>query len=219
MTADLSLPPPGPPDWSDAFDDDFDGYADILDACCRAWNFFADDKDTVASITGRQWAAGKSYGGWYNRPYFQPTTPYALKSHAGEIHWRRDIGAPSTRCRMIQVISVRFRLQGVPGGPTPLDRAAVKGLLPRDACLGALSPTELAARTFCRNGQASAWMTSFSLTISTGLASAQVFRHAPDVLSDATAFCEMIRDRHFNRHVAHDVMQQPDKQAAHEGGK
>lgn len=34
----------------------FDGYDDILDKCCKAWNFFADDKDAVASITSRKWA-------------------------------------------------------------------------------------------------------------------------------------------------------------------
>jgi hypothetical protein len=34
----------------------FDGYADILDKCCQAWNFFANDKAAVASITMRNWA-------------------------------------------------------------------------------------------------------------------------------------------------------------------
>ena len=38
----------------------FDSYPDIVDACCRAWNFFAEDKAAVASITVRQWAAVKS---------------------------------------------------------------------------------------------------------------------------------------------------------------
>ena len=37
----------------------FDSYPDIVDACCRAWNFFAEDKAAVASITVRQWAAVK----------------------------------------------------------------------------------------------------------------------------------------------------------------
>ena len=34
----------------------FDGYADIVDKCCQAWNFFANDKAAVASITSRNWA-------------------------------------------------------------------------------------------------------------------------------------------------------------------
>lgn len=34
----------------------FDGYADIVDKCCEAWNFFANDTAAVASITSRDWA-------------------------------------------------------------------------------------------------------------------------------------------------------------------
>ena len=34
----------------------FDDYAAIVDACCLAWNRFADDPKTVTSITDRQWA-------------------------------------------------------------------------------------------------------------------------------------------------------------------
>jgi transposase len=34
----------------------FDGYHDIVDKCCDAWNFFADDLATVVSITSRSWA-------------------------------------------------------------------------------------------------------------------------------------------------------------------
>jgi transposase len=34
----------------------FDGYSDIVDKCCQAWNFFADNKPAIASITSRQWA-------------------------------------------------------------------------------------------------------------------------------------------------------------------
>jgi len=34
----------------------FDGYADIVDKCCNAWNFFANDKAAITSITTRQWA-------------------------------------------------------------------------------------------------------------------------------------------------------------------
>ena len=30
---------------------------DILEACCEAWSFFANDKETVHSITMRKWAA------------------------------------------------------------------------------------------------------------------------------------------------------------------
>ena len=33
----------------------FDTYEDIVEACCEAWNFFANDKDRVASITTRKW--------------------------------------------------------------------------------------------------------------------------------------------------------------------
>jgi transposase len=34
----------------------FDSYDAIVDTCCDAWNFFADDLATVASITSRPWA-------------------------------------------------------------------------------------------------------------------------------------------------------------------
>jgi hypothetical protein len=34
----------------------YDSYDDIVDKTCQAWNFFAIDKDRVASITTRQWA-------------------------------------------------------------------------------------------------------------------------------------------------------------------
>ena len=34
----------------------FDGYDDIVDACCAAWNRFADDPATVISTTARLWA-------------------------------------------------------------------------------------------------------------------------------------------------------------------
>lgn len=34
----------------------FDGYADIVNKCCDAWNFFASDPEKVASITKRSWA-------------------------------------------------------------------------------------------------------------------------------------------------------------------
>ena len=31
-------------------------YDDIVDACCNAWNFFANDPVAIASITSRTWA-------------------------------------------------------------------------------------------------------------------------------------------------------------------
>lgn len=34
----------------------FDDYHAIVEACCAAWNRFADDPHTVASITTRAWA-------------------------------------------------------------------------------------------------------------------------------------------------------------------
>jgi transposase len=34
----------------------FNSYDDIVDACCTAWNRFANDPKTVKSITERQWA-------------------------------------------------------------------------------------------------------------------------------------------------------------------
>ena len=34
----------------------FDDYDDIVDKCCDAWTFFAQDNDTIASITSRSWA-------------------------------------------------------------------------------------------------------------------------------------------------------------------
>jgi hypothetical protein len=35
----------------------FDTYDAIVEKCCEAWNFFADDRDAVLSITSRSWAA------------------------------------------------------------------------------------------------------------------------------------------------------------------
>ena len=34
----------------------FDSYDAIVDACCTAWNRFANDPNTVTSITTRSWA-------------------------------------------------------------------------------------------------------------------------------------------------------------------
>lgn len=34
----------------------WDAYEDIVEACCNAWRFFADNPATVTSITSRQWA-------------------------------------------------------------------------------------------------------------------------------------------------------------------
>lgn len=34
----------------------FETYDDIVEACSKAWNFFADDPNVVASITARDWA-------------------------------------------------------------------------------------------------------------------------------------------------------------------
>ena len=34
----------------------FDNYDAIVDACCTAWNFFANDPKAIASITSRTWA-------------------------------------------------------------------------------------------------------------------------------------------------------------------
>ena len=34
----------------------FDNYEEIVEKCCSAWNFFANDKAAVASITTRSWA-------------------------------------------------------------------------------------------------------------------------------------------------------------------
>jgi hypothetical protein len=33
-----------------------DDYSAIVEACCRAWNHFANRPDIVSSITARQWA-------------------------------------------------------------------------------------------------------------------------------------------------------------------
>ena len=35
---------------------DFDSYAEIVDKCCEAWNFFADCPNAITSITSRDWA-------------------------------------------------------------------------------------------------------------------------------------------------------------------
>ena len=34
----------------------FNTYDDIVDACCTAWNFFANDPEAISSITSRSWA-------------------------------------------------------------------------------------------------------------------------------------------------------------------
>ena len=34
----------------------FNSYDEIVEACCQAWNFFANDPNTIASITSRDWA-------------------------------------------------------------------------------------------------------------------------------------------------------------------
>ena len=34
----------------------FDDYDDIVGACCKAWNFLANDPKAIASITARAWA-------------------------------------------------------------------------------------------------------------------------------------------------------------------
>ena len=44
----------------------FDDYPAIVDACCLAWNRFADDPKTVTSITDRQWAQVNLQGRWYD---------------------------------------------------------------------------------------------------------------------------------------------------------
>lgn len=38
----------------------FDKYEQIVDKCCEAWNFFANDKEAVRSITEREYAKGVS---------------------------------------------------------------------------------------------------------------------------------------------------------------
>ncbi len=38
----------------------FDGYEAVVDACCVAWNRFADDPSAVTSITSRPWAEVKA---------------------------------------------------------------------------------------------------------------------------------------------------------------
>ncbi len=34
----------------------FDDYDAIVNACCEAWNFFANDLETVTTVTSRSWA-------------------------------------------------------------------------------------------------------------------------------------------------------------------
>ena len=34
----------------------FDTHDDIVEACCNAWNFFANEPNTITSITQRSWA-------------------------------------------------------------------------------------------------------------------------------------------------------------------
>jgi len=37
----------------------FDSHEEIVDKCCDAWNFFANDADRITSITHRDWATVK----------------------------------------------------------------------------------------------------------------------------------------------------------------
>ena len=51
----------------------FDNYEQIVDRCCEAWNFFANDKTAITSITTRQWAKRSTTRavGINRRPAFQ----------------------------------------------------------------------------------------------------------------------------------------------------
>ena len=44
----------------------FDAYDEILDQCCAARNFFANDPAAITSITSRDWAAVNVWGRWYD---------------------------------------------------------------------------------------------------------------------------------------------------------
>ncbi len=43
----------------------FDGYDASVDACCAAWNFFANDTQAITSITSRSGAEINLQGRWY----------------------------------------------------------------------------------------------------------------------------------------------------------
>jgi hypothetical protein len=43
----------------------FDTYETILEACCKAWNRFANQPAIVTSINNRCWAAVTSSSRWY----------------------------------------------------------------------------------------------------------------------------------------------------------
>lgn len=45
----------------------FDDYDYIVDKCCKAWTFFAADKNAVAFITKRSWAHVNGEAGWYRK--------------------------------------------------------------------------------------------------------------------------------------------------------
>ena len=49
----------------------FDDYPAIVDACCLAWNRFADDPEAVTSITDRKWAQVNASGRWYHGSFFE----------------------------------------------------------------------------------------------------------------------------------------------------
>ena len=62
----------------------FDGYDAIVDACCAAWNFFANDTQAITSITSRSWAKINLQGRWYHsRPEPQPASGSRRPSPAG----------------------------------------------------------------------------------------------------------------------------------------
>ena len=43
----------------------FETYEDIVEACCKAWNFFANNSTAITSITARDWAHVSCQGRWY----------------------------------------------------------------------------------------------------------------------------------------------------------
>jgi len=53
----------------------FEGYDEIPEQCCAAWNRFAHDPAAITSITSRDWAAVNVWGRWCNTNFTSGPTP------------------------------------------------------------------------------------------------------------------------------------------------
>ncbi len=75
----------------------FDGYADIVDKCCTAWNFFANDTAAIATITTRKWTQVNLWGCWYKSvktTLSHPATPCPADHGNRQFQGNRPVSPP-----------------------------------------------------------------------------------------------------------------------------